>query len=96
MFLLRRLPRAGVCLRDRQGNAVVVIVEVQARLKDGKHEKDATEVYWSLIESFAFPFPAYSSAMASSSTGAEACLLTFLQLPSPGSPILAPTTCRPR
>lgn len=96
MFLLWRLPRAGVGLRDRQGNTVVIIVEVQARLENGKHKKDATEVYWSLVESFAFPLPSYSSAVASSSTGAEACLLTFLQLPSPGSPTLALTTCRPR
>ena len=61
MSLLWRLLRIGVglCLHDRQGNAVVVVVEMHARLKDGKHKKDTAEVYWSLIESFTFPCTAY-------------------------------------
>ena len=78
MSLLCRLLRIGVglCLHDRQSNAVVVVVEVHTRLKNGKHQKDTAEVYWSLIESFTFPCTAYSSAIASSRTGAEACLLS--------------------
>ena len=76
MSLLWRLLRIGVglCLYDRQGNAVVVVVEVHARLQNGKHEKETAEVYWSLIESFTFPRTAESLAVASSRTGAEACL----------------------
>lgn len=64
MLLLWRLSRNGVdlCFRDWQGDAVVIIVEVQARLNNGKHEKHSPEVYWSLVESFAFPCSAYPSA----------------------------------
>ena len=51
---------AGFCLRDWQGNAVVVVPEMHARLKNGKHKKDTAEVYWSLIESFTFPCTVYS------------------------------------
>ena len=78
MSLLWRLlgTAIGLCMRERQGNAVVAIIEVQAALEDGKHEKDAAEVYWSLIETFPFPCSAYSSAVASSNTGVEACLLS--------------------
>lgn len=78
MLLLWRLSRIRdrLCLRGWQGNTVVIIVKMQARLKDGKHEKDAAEVYWSLIESLAFPFSAYASATASSRIGAEPCLLS--------------------
>lgn len=78
MLSLRRLTRIGIglCLRDWQGSAVVIVVEVQARLEDGKHVKDASKVDRSFIESFAFPRSAYPSATSLGSTWAEPCLLS--------------------
>lgn len=78
MLSLWRLSRIGIdlCLRDWQGNAVVIIVEVQARLEDGKHVKDASKVNRPLIESFAFPRSVHPSATALSSTRVESRLLS--------------------
>lgn len=78
MLSLWRLTSIGIglCLRDWQGNAVVVMVEVQARLEDGKHVKDASKVDRSFIEPFAFPRSAYPSAKSTSSSMVEPYLLS--------------------
>ena len=74
MLLLRRLSRIGISLglSDWQGYAVVIVVEMQSRLKNGEHEEDCAEVHRPLIEAFAFPRSAFLSVTASSRTGIEA------------------------
>ena len=78
MLLLWNLSRIRIspCLRNWQGNAVVITVEVQARLEDSKHVEDASKVNRPLIKSFTFPRSVYSSATASSSTRVEPRLLS--------------------
>ena len=79
MLLLRRLSWIDIRLElsDWQGYAVVIVVEMQSRLKNGEHEEDCADVHRPLIEAFAFPRSEFLSATASSSTGIEAQLPSF-------------------